>query len=172
VVPVGRAVGEEKEEEKEMPDPKSRVDRSLPWVALIAAIAGVLITALSGRTPHLPGIALESKPLFLIERGGAVVVVLILIVTVLGRTLNRELPNAISPATGAIKYAETVAKAATSSENAATRLETRLDKQDANLSDLQSIVVPLRETVDRLVDSVAEIAAFVQSDQTDDPPKR
>lgn len=53
-------------------------------------MAGVLITALSDVPARLPGIALDSTPLFLVERGVAVVAALIVVTALVGRTLNRQ----------------------------------------------------------------------------------
>jgi hypothetical protein len=149
----------------EMPHPKSRIDRGLPWLIVLAAIAMVLATVLSGRTPHLPGIAIESKPLFLIERAGAVLIVLIVIVTVLSRGLKGELPTAFSALGSSLRYAETVAEATTSSEDAAARFETRLDDQDA-------ILAGLTESVNDLVINVDAIVAVEDSKQPPNPPRR
>jgi hypothetical protein len=70
-----------------------RVDRTLPFLAATSVLAGVAITALSSIPVRLPGIALDSTALFLLERGGAVVATLIVVTTLIGRTLNRELPT-------------------------------------------------------------------------------
>jgi hypothetical protein len=56
-------------------------------------LAGVLITALSGVRARLPGIAQDSTPLSLVERGGAVVAALIVVTARVGRTLNRRQPR-------------------------------------------------------------------------------
>ncbi|MGA9316053.1 MAG: hypothetical protein WBV77_15660 [Solirubrobacteraceae bacterium] len=111
----------------------------------------VLVTALSGRTPHLPGIALESKPLFLIERAGAVLIVLILIVTVLSRGLKGELPTGFSALGSSVRYAETVAEATTSSEATAAELVASLNKQNAELSLQREQLIALGATVEELL---------------------
>jgi hypothetical protein len=149
----------------EMPHPKSTIDRGLPWLIGLAAIAMVLVTVLSGRTPHLPGIALESKPLFLIERGGAALMVLIVIVTVLSRGLKGELPTGFSALGSSVRYAETVAEATKSSENAAAELVERLDKHDAALAEQD-------ERLDDLAQRIVAIPALVSFKQPPDPPGR
>ena len=59
-------------------------DRNLyAWAAAVSVLAGVLVTAFSAVPARLPGIALDSTPLFLVERGGAVVAALIVVT---GRT--------------------------------------------------------------------------------------
>lgn len=108
------------------------VDGSLPWVAGGATAAGILITSLSGVPAHLPGIALDSTPLFLVERGGAVVAALIVATGLVGRTLKRELPTGFSPATGAVTYSDKVKAAASASEAAASVLKRRLDRLEAD----------------------------------------
>jgi hypothetical protein len=156
---------------REPPPPLARrVDRALPFFAGTAAVAGVLITALSGVPARLPGIALDSTPLFLVERGAAVVAALIVVTGLVARTLKRELPIGFPMATGLLTYAETVEDATSSSDTAVAELETRLDKQKAELSGLN-------ETVDRLVDSAAEtrtviakISAVVLPEQGRNPP--
>jgi hypothetical protein len=121
----------------------SRVDRALPWVAGAATVAGVLITALSGVPARLPGIALDSSALFVAERGVAVIAVLIAAVTLVGRTLKRELPTGFSATTGSVMYAATIAEATTSSEAAAAELVEDLAKQRADISNLKNTVAEL-----------------------------
>jgi len=123
-----------------------RVDRILPFLAGASALAAVLITALSGVPVRLPGIALDSTPLFLVERGGAVVAALIIVTALLGRTLNRELPIGFSTPTGSLTYAKTAADATTSSDMAVADLVKRLDKQGADFADLRHTVGRLTET--------------------------
>jgi hypothetical protein len=145
----------------EIPGPTSRIDRGLPWLIVLAAIPMVLVTVLSGRTPHLPGIALESKPLFLMERADAVLIVLIVIVTVLSRGLKGELPTGFSALGNSVRYAETVAEATTSSEDAAAHLKTRLDEQHSDIAKLKT-------TVETLVDALGEPTDH--QDQAVQPP--
>jgi hypothetical protein len=66
------------------------IDRGLPWAAAVSVLAGVLVTAFSAVPARLPGIALDSTPLFLVERGGAVVASLIVVTGLVGRTLRRR----------------------------------------------------------------------------------
>jgi hypothetical protein len=127
-------------------------------MAGVAVVAGVLVTTLSDRTPHLPGIALESKSLFLIERGGAVVVVLIVIVGLVARTLNRELPTGFSATTGSVTYADKVENATASSDEALAELKARLDELSANELTQDEIISALSDAVDKIV-------AAVQSEQ-------
>jgi hypothetical protein len=102
-------------------------------VAGSSLLAGVLITALSGVPGRLPGIALDSTALFLIERGGVVIAALIVLATLVGRTLNRELPTGFATPAGSVTYAETVENAVTGTETAAARLAARLNEHDAEL---------------------------------------
>lgn len=120
------------------------VQRTLPWVAVSAAVAGILITALSGIPERLPGIALSSTPLFLVERGGTVIAALIVVTTLVGRTLGRQLPTGLSTPTGSITYAQTLAEAA-SSPNATLEAsleehETVLRRHGKEISELGEIV--------------------------------
>jgi hypothetical protein len=126
-------------------------------------LAGVLVTAFSGVPLRLPGIALDSTPLFLVERGGAVVASLIVVTGLVGRTLKRELPTGFSPATGSLTYTEKVEEAASSSDTIAAGLITRLDKQDAALARQW-------ERVDELAQGIAAITVVEQSKQPPDPP--
>jgi hypothetical protein len=114
----------------------------------------VLITAFSDVPVHLPGIALDSTPLFLVERGGAVVAALIVVTGLVGRTLKQELPTGFSPATGSVTYAEEVKEAASSSDEAATALKARLDEQDADLSGHKAYTEKLAEVLE---DAIADI---------------
>lgn len=148
-----------------MPDPKSRVDRSLPWVVVAWAIGAVLLTALSGVPAKLPGIALHSTGIFLLERGVVVLGLFVAATTIMGRGLKRELPRGLSTALASVTYAETVAEATTSSEAAVAELEERLDKQDAELS-------AQGETLTGLGDIVAALARKDKSKQPADPPER
>jgi len=142
------------------------VDRGLPWAAAVSVLAGVLVTACSAVPARLPGIALDSTPLFLVERGGAVVAALIVVTGLVGRTLRRELPTGFSATTGSLTYTEKVEEAASSSDTAAAVLEARLDKQDAGLSLLREQVGELTNTVD----AVVAVVAVVGSKQPTDPP--
>ena len=72
--------------------------------------------------------------------------------TLLGRTLNRELPIGFSATTGSVTYAATVADATMSSETAAADLQTRLDEQDARIDNLS-------RTVDELTGAVGDLLA-------------
>jgi hypothetical protein len=139
------------------------VDRGLPWAAAVSVLAGVLVTACSAVPPRLPGIALDSTPLFLVERGGAVVASLIVVTGLVGRTLRRELPTGFSPATGSLTYTEKVQDAASSSDTAAAVLKARIDKQDAALA-------RQGERLDELAEGIAAIAAAEKSKQSPDPP--
>jgi hypothetical protein len=139
------------------------VDRGLPWAAAVSVLAGVLVTAFSGVPLRLPGIALDSTPLFLVERGGALVASLIVVTGLVGRTLKRELPTGFSPATGSLTYTEKVEEAASSSDTIAAGLITRLDKQDAALARQW-------ERVDELAQGIAAITVVEQSKQPPDPP--
>jgi hypothetical protein len=128
-------------------------------------LAGVLVTACSAVPARLPGIALYSTPLFLVERGGAVVASLIVVTGLVGRTLRRELPTGFSATTGSLTYTEKMEAAASSSDTAAAVVKARLDEHDADLS-------RQRERVDELAQGIAAIAALVTSKQPPDPPGR
>jgi CII-binding regulator of phage lambda lysogenization HflD len=117
-----------------------------------------------GRTPHLPGIALESEPLFLVERGVALLAALVVGITLVARTFKRQLPKGLSTIAGSLMYAETVEAAARSSDTAAADLVERLDEQDRQLTHLNA-------TVNGLVDSLAEIRTVVLSDLPPTPPE-
>lgn len=149
--------------------PTRDVDRILPWVAGASAIAGVLITALAGLPARLPGIALDSPALFVVERGGAAIAVVIAVTTLLARTLKRELPIAFSPTTGSVSYATTVEGAAHSSDAVVARLIERESKQDAELADLQDAVVQLQGMIDRLAHATAEMPAIARSEPRNPP---
>lgn len=123
------------------------VDGSLPWVAGGATAAGILITSLSGVPAHLPGIALDSTPLFLVERGSAVVAALIVATGLVGRTLKRELPTGFSPATGAVTYPDKVKAAASASDAAAKALNKRLDKLEADAEEQKAETATLVRTL-------------------------
>jgi hypothetical protein len=137
------------------------VDRGLPWAAAVSVLAGVLVTACSAVPGRLPGIALDSTPLFLVERGGAVVAALIVVTGLVGRTLRRELPTGFSATTGSLTYTE----AASSSDTIAAGLIERLDEQDAALNGQV-------ERLDELAEGIAAITALVKSKQPPDPPRR
>jgi hypothetical protein len=139
------------------------VDRGLPWAAAVSVLAGVLVTACSAVPSRLPGIALDSTPLFLLERGGAVVAALIVVTGLVGRTLKGELPTGFSTGTGSLMYTEKVEEAASSSDTITAGLIARLDEQDAGLSLLREQVGELTKTVDAVV-------AVVGSKQPTDPP--
>ena len=123
------------------------------------------LAACSAVPPRLPGIALDSTPLFLVERGGAVVASLIVVTGLVGRTLKRELPTGFSPATGSLTYTEKMEDAASSSDTAAAVLKARLDKQDADL-------LRQGERLDELAEGIAAIAAAEKSKQSPNPPGR
>ena len=133
------------------------VDWSLPWVAAGSVLAGVLITAFSGVPAKLPGIALSSTPLFLVERAGAVVAAVIIITGLLGRTLKRELPTAFSPTTGGITYPDKIVAAASASDAAAAALKARLDKQDDELSRQKENIGKLAEALDGAVGELEKL---------------
>jgi hypothetical protein len=137
------------------------VDRGLPWAAAVSVLAGVLVTACSAVPARLPGIALDSTSLFLLERGGAVVAALIVVTGLVGRTLRRELPTGFSATTGSLTYTE----AASSSDMIAAGLIERLDKHDAALARQW-------ERLDELAQGIVAIAAVEQSKQPSDPPGR
>jgi hypothetical protein len=141
------------------------VQRTLPWVAVSAAVAGMLITALSGVPERLPGIALSSTPLFLVERGGAVVASLIVVTGLVGRTLGRELPTGFSATTGSLTYTEKVESAASSSDTIAADLIARLDEQE-------EVLAEQGERLEELAQRTVAIAALVTSKQPSDPPGR
>jgi hypothetical protein len=109
------------------------VDRHLPWLAAASVLAGVAISASSPISTRLPGIALDSIPLFLVERGIAVLAALIIAVGLVGRTLKRELPSGFSPTTGAITYPDKTTDAASNSDAAAATLKARIDRHDETL---------------------------------------
>lgn len=138
------------------------VDRTLPWVAGASAIAGVLITALSSLPAHLPGIALDSPALFVVERGGAAIAVVIALTTLLARTLKRELPIGFSPTTGSVTYATTVESAAHSSDAAVARLVAHESEQDSEIADLRDIVARLQLTVDRLMKATTKMSTTAE----------
>jgi len=123
------------------------VDGSLPWVAGGATTAGILITSLSGVPAHLPGIALDSTSLFLVERGGAVVAALIVATGLVGRTLKRELPTGFSPATGAVTYPDKVKAAASASDAAAKALSKRLNKLETDAEEQKAETATLVRTL-------------------------
>ena len=137
------------------------VDRGLPWAAAVWVLAGVLVTSFSAVPARLPGIALDSTPLFLLERGGAVVASLIVVTGLVGRTLKGELPTGFSTGTGALTYAE----AASSSDTIAAGLIERLDEQDAVLAEQD-------ERLDELTQRTVAIAAEEEPKQPPDPPGR
>ena len=112
-----------------------------------SALTGVLATVLAGVPGHLPGIALESPFVFLLKRGVAVIALLVVAVTLLGRTLNHELPIGFSPTTGSVTYAATVEAAAGSSDTAVAKLVARLDEQDTELFEQREEIIALKETV-------------------------
>jgi len=141
------------------------VDRGLPWAAAVSVLAGVLITSFSAVPARLPGIALDSTPLFLLERGAAVVASLIVVTGLVGRTLRRELPTGFSPATGSLTYTEKVEEAASSSDTIAAGLVARLDEQDAALS-------RQREKLDELAQRIVAISAEEEPKRPPDPPGR
>lgn len=141
------------------------VDRGLPWAAAVSVLAGVLVTAFSAVPARLPGIALDSTPLFLVERGGAVVASLIVVTGLVGRTLKGELPTGFSTGTGSLTYTEKVQEAASSSDTIAAGLIVRLDEHDAVLAEQE-------ERLDELVEGIAAIAALVTSKQPPEPPGR
>jgi hypothetical protein len=124
-------------------------------------LAGVLVTACSAVPPRLPGIALDSTPLFLVERGGAVVAALIVVTGLVGRTLKGELPTGFSTGTGSLTYTE----AASSSDTIAAGLIERLDEQDAVLAGQE-------ERLDELTQRTVAIAAEEEPKQPPDPPGR
>lgn len=132
---------------------------------MVSVLAGVLVTAFSAVPARLPGIALDSTPLFLVERGGAVVASLIVVTGLVGRTLKRELPTGFSPATGSLTYTEKVEEAASSSDTIAAGLIARLDKHDAALARQE-------ERLDELAQGIAAITVVEQSKQPPDPPGR
>ena len=138
------------------------VDRGLPWAAAVWVLAGVLVTSFSAVPARLPGIALDSTPLFLLERGGAVVASLIVVTGLVGRTLKGELPTGFSTGTGALTYAEA---GASSSDTIAAGLIERLDEQDAVLAEQD-------ERLDELTQRTVAIAAEEEPKQPPDPPGR
>jgi predicted membrane chloride channel (bestrophin family) len=125
----------------------------------------VLVTVLSGRTSHLPGIALESRPLLLIERGVAVLAALVVAITLVARTFKRELPTGLSTAIASVKYAETVEAAASSTDATMAELKARLDEQDA-----KELMQDQKLTT--LTNLLAAIAAVVRADERPNPPGR
>jgi hypothetical protein len=137
------------------------VDRGLPWAAAVSVLAGVLVTAFSAVPARLPGIALDSTPLFLVERGGAVVAALIVVTGLVGRTLKGELPTGFSTGTGSLTYAE----AASSSDTIAAGLIERLDEQDAVLAEQD-------ERLDELTQRTVAIAAEEEPQQPPEEPGR
>jgi hypothetical protein len=128
-------------------------------------LAGVLVTAFSAVPARLPGIALDATPLFLVERGGAVVAALIVVTGLVGRTLRRELPTGFSATTGSLTYTEKVEAAASSSDTIAAGLIARLDKHDAALAEQE-------EKLDDLAQRTVAIAAEEEPKQPPDPPGR
>lgn len=128
-------------------------------------LTGVLITALSGIPARPPGIALDSAALFVIERGVAVIAVLIVGITLVGRTLKRELPIGFSATAGSVTYAQTVAAATVSSETVVDELTASIDKQYAELADQ-------REELSALKEALAQMDMMARSGQTPYKPER
>jgi hypothetical protein len=138
------------------------VQRTLPWVAVSATVAGVLITTLSGVPERLPGHALSSTPLFLVERGATVIAALIVVTTLVGRTLGRQLPTGLSTPTGSITYAQTLAEAA-SSPNATL---------EASLEEHEIVLRRHDKKITELGDLVATLLATESSPKREEPADR
>jgi hypothetical protein len=99
----------------------------------------------------LPGVALNSTALFHVERAGAVVVGLIILFALLGRTLKGELPTGFSASTGSVTYTEKVKQSASASEIAATALQARVNAQQEALASQRDDIDKLAQALDGLV---------------------
>jgi len=131
------------------------VEAGLPFVAFGSILAGILITAFSAVPESLPGVALNSTALFHVERAGAVVVGLIILFALLGRTLKGELPTGFSASTGSVTYTEKVKQSASASGTAAKALQARVNAQQKALNSQ-------REDIDKLATVLNEL---MQADQ-------
>jgi hypothetical protein len=156
-------VGVSFEMPNDMPGPTSRVDKTLPWVAVAWVIGATLITVLARVPTRLPAIAMSSTFVFLLERGFVVLALFVGATTIVSRGLKSELPRALSTLIGPLEYAQRVAEATTSSEDAAAHLKARLDEHDA-------VLARQEEKLDELTEGFTALAALVKSKQPPDPP--
>jgi hypothetical protein len=104
---------------------------AIPLISLGAFAAALALTLLSGVPRPLPGIALGSEPLFLIERGVAALAALVIATSLLARGLKGELPSQVS--TTGLTYPESLERAVTSSDAAISALSLRVDQLDQDL---------------------------------------
>lgn len=111
--------------------PAKPTKKVVPFAALGAFAAAVLISAISNVPQLLPGIALGSEPLFYIERGVAAFGILVIATSFLARGLRGELPSQVS--TTGVTYPERLERAVGSSDAAITMLASRVDKLDQDL---------------------------------------
>jgi hypothetical protein len=104
---------------------------AIPLISLGAFAAALALTLLSGVPRPLPGIALGSEPLFLIERGVAALAALVIATSLVARGLKGELPSQVS--TTGLTYPESLERAVTSSDAAISALSLRVDQLDQDL---------------------------------------
>jgi hypothetical protein len=124
----------------------------VPFAAVVAFVAAVLITMISDVSRPLPGIALGSEPLLYVERGAAAVGIIVIATSLLGRGLRGELPSQVS--TTGVSYPERLERAVGSSDVAITRLASRVDRLDQDLRKRDEI---LRLLASHVLDLSAEI---------------
>jgi len=133
------------------------VDRQLPWLAGASVLASVAITAFSPIPTGLPGVALDSAPLFLVERGTAVVAALTIVVGLVARTLKRELPSGFSPTTGSITYPDKITGATSAANAAIAALQARIDRDVETLFRHQANIDELAHALDLLQTRVEKL---------------
>jgi hypothetical protein len=131
---------------------------AIPFMSLGAFAAALALTLLSGVPRPLPGIALGSEPLFLIERGVAALAALVIATSLLARGLKGELPSQVS--TTGLTYPESLERAVTSSDAAITALSLRVDQLDQDLRKRDEVarllaaqVLDLSETIKQKKDA-------------------
>jgi hypothetical protein len=124
----------------------------VPLAAAAAFIAALLITLASGVPRPLPGIALGSEPFFYIERGAAMFGILVVVLSLLGRSLRGELPSQVS--TSGVSYPDSLERAVSSSDAAITLLAARDDRLDQDLRKRDEI---LRLLITQVLELRAEI---------------
>jgi hypothetical protein len=131
---------------------------AIPLISLGAFAAALALTLLSGVPRPLPGIALGSEPLFLIERGAAALAALVIATSLLARGLKGELPSQVS--TTGLTYPESLERAVTSSDAAISALSLRVDQLDQDLRKRDEVarllaaqVLDLSETINQRKDA-------------------
>jgi hypothetical protein len=131
---------------------------AIPLISLGAFAAALALTLLSGVPRPLPGIALGSEPLFLIERGVAAFAALVIATSLLARGLKGELPSQVS--TTGLTYPESLERAVTSSDAAISALSLRVDQLDQDLRKRDEVarllaaqVLDLSETIKQRKDA-------------------